>query len=294
VLATDDRDQLLALNADIALYMASVESHPQECVADIVALLSSGTDVITTGSTLIDTYAVDPERGRAIDAACQRGQSSFLGVGLFPGFWGETIAPVLSRLSSRCTEIVVRESLSYAGYPSAEMMRDVMGYGHHPDSEVPLLSDLDRAGAAFIGTAFVIAKALRAEIVSAQPFRETAVTDEDIHVASGVIAAGTVAAMRLGVRADCGPFTIVVEHVTWMSPDVVPEWSRAEGYEIRFEGAPSMRCSLELGTAGEDHTEMGCLATAMHAVHAIPVVRQASPGVLDLADIRGFAGDVHE
>jgi hypothetical protein len=30
---------------------------------------------------------------------------------------------------------------------------------------------------------------------------------------------------------------------------------------------------------------MGCLATAMHAVHAIPAVRQAPSGVFDLADL---------
>jgi hypothetical protein len=96
--------------------------------------------------------------------------------------------------------------------------------------------------------------------------------------------------MKLGVRADCGPVTIVVEHVTWMGPDVKPEWSRSEGYEIEFGGAPTLRCNLVLGTNGEDHTEMGCLATAMHAVHAIPAVRAAQPGVLDLADVPPFVG----
>ena len=39
-----------------------------------------------------------------------------------------------------------------------------------------------------------------------------------------------------------------------------------------------------------DHTAMGCLATAMHAVHAIPVVRGAPAGILDLADVPGFVG----
>lgn len=290
VLATDSRDDVLAVGADVALYMGSVEKHPEECLADVVALLDAGTDVIATGSSFIDTCAADPARGRAIEAACRRGGTSFLGVGLFPGFWGEAIAPVLSRLSYRCSELVVRESLSYAGYPSRELMVDVMGYGQAPDSEAPILSDPGRAGAAFVGTASVIAKALGASIVTTRPYRETAVTDTELHVACGVIPAGTVGAMKLGVLADCGPFTIVVEHVTWMSPDVRPEWSRTEGYELEFDGAPTMRCNLVLGTQGEDHTELGCLATAMHAVHAIPVVRAAPPGVFDLADIAGFVG----
>jgi hypothetical protein len=289
ILATDNKDDLLALGADVALYMAS-EKHPDECVADVIDLLASGTNVITTSSSFIDTHAVDPERGRAVDAACRRGSSSFLGVGLFPGFWGEAIAPILSRLSYRCNQIIVRESLSYAGYPSRQTLFDVMGYGQAPESDAPLLSDPDRAGAAFLGTASVIAKALGAELLDAQPYRETAVTDKDIHVAAGVIRAGTVGAMKLGVRADCGSFAVVVEHVTWMSPDVAPDWAGAEGYEIEFGGAPTLRCHLVLGTHGEDHTEQGCLATAMHAIHAIPVVKHAPPGVLDLADVPGFVG----
>jgi hypothetical protein len=118
VLATDSKEHVLGLEADVVLYMGSVEKYPDGCFADVVDLLASGIDVIATGSSFIDARAFDPERGRSLEAACEEGSSTFLGVGLFPGFWGEVLAPVLSRLSSECDQIVVRESLSYAGYPS--------------------------------------------------------------------------------------------------------------------------------------------------------------------------------
>jgi hypothetical protein len=288
--AVDSMEDVLGLGADVVLYMGSVEKHPEGCFAEVVELLESGADVIATGSSFIDVRAFAPEQARAIAAACATGASTVLGLGLFPGFWGEVIAPVLSRLSLRCEHVVVRESLSYAGYPSREMMFDVMGYGSVPAADDAAPSDLDRAGYAFVSTATIIAKALGLDVVSAEPFREVAVTDTALQVAAGTIPAGTVGAMKLGIRADCGPVTIVVEHVTWMGPHVAPAWSRREGYEIELDGAPTLRCNLVLGTQGEDHTEMGCLATAMHAVHAIPVVRAAPPGVLDLADVAGFAG----
>jgi len=290
VIATDDNDAVLDLGPDLVLYMGSVEKYREECIADVMALLTAGIDVIATGSSFIDIRAFDPEAGRAIEAACASGSSTFLGLGLFPGFWGEALVPALSRLSFRCDRIVVRESLSYEGYPSREMMFDVMGYGRAPDSDEAMLSDISRAGYAFISTAVIVAKALGLEVDSVEPFREVVVTDTDLQVAAGLIAAGTVGAMKLGIRADCGPVAVLVEHVTWMGPGVAPEWSQREGYEIEFDGAPTLRCNLVLGTQGEDHTEMGCLATAMHAVHAIPVVRAASPGVLDLADTTGFVG----
>ena len=292
VLATDDSDAVLALEPDVVLYMGRVEHDPDGCFADVALLLANGIDVVATGSSFIDVHAFDPVRAEAIDAACAKGSSTFLGVGLYPGFWGEAVAPLLSRLSFQCDAIVVRESLSYAGYPGRQLLFDTMGYGHAPDSDIPLLADPSRAGNAFLCTVKIIAKALGLEVGAVEPYREVAVTDRDLDVACGRIEAGTVGAMKLGVRATCGPTTISVEHVTWMAPDVEPAWSTSEGYEIEFDGAPTLRCNLLLGTKGEDHSEMGCLATAMHAVHAVPVVHAAPPGVLDLADVPDFRGSV--
>ena len=290
VLATDDNARLVRTRPDVVLYMGAVENHPEECFDDVTNLLLAGIDVIATGSSFIDVNAFDPARAKEIDAACRRGGATFLGVGIFPGFWGEAVAPLLARLSSGCSRITVRESLSYASYPSREMLVDVMGYGQPPQSTAPLLSDPARAGSAFIATANVLARALNLKVVAAEPFRETAVTRSSLNVAAGEIAAGTVAAMKLGVRADCGPVTIVVEHVTWLDDEVVHEWSTGEGYEIEFDGAPTLRCNLVLGTSGEDRTEMGCLATAMHAVHAIEFVTAAPPGIVDLAETASITG----
>ena len=290
VLATDDNARLVRTRPDVVLYMGAVEKHPEECFDDVTNLLLAGIDVIATGSSFIDVNAFDPARAKEIDAACRRGGATFLGVGIFPGFWGEAVAPLLARLSSGCSRITVRESLSYAGYPSREMLVDVMGYGQPPQSTAALLSDPARAGSAFIATASVLARALNLKVVAVEPFRETAVTRSRLNVAVGEIAAGTVAAMKLGVRADCGPVTIVVEHVTWLDDEVVPEWSTGEGYEIEINGAPTMRCNLVLGTSGEDRAEMGCLATAMHAVHAIEFVTAAPPGIVDLAETASITG----
>jgi hypothetical protein len=289
VRATDSREDALAIDADVVLYMGRVETNKDECFRDVIDLLAAGRDVITTGSSFIDPRAFAPEYMADMEAACAAGKSRFLGVGLFPGFWGESIAPVLSRLSLRHGQITVRESLSYAGYASKALIFQTMGYGQPPDATM-LGLDPARAAAAFRGTATVLAKSLGLEVRAIEGFREIAVTDAELHVAAGVIPAGTVGAMKLGLRAACGPVKIVVEHVTWMGPQVAPEWSQREGYEIELDGAPTLRCGLVLGIQGEDHTHMGCLATATHAVHAIPAVRAAPPGVLDLADLPSFTG----
>jgi hypothetical protein len=289
VRATTDSDEILAMDADVVLYMGNVEGNRDACFADVAALLASGKNVVTTGSSFIDPRAFDPEFGDQLDAACATGRSSFLGVGLFPGFWGESVAPLLARLSFRRGNLAVRETLSYASYPSREMIFESMGYGFTPDDPTPMLSDPSHVRGGFIGTVTVLAKAIGMTVESATPFRDTAVTQRRLEIAAGVIEPGTVAAMRIGIRADCGPVELVVEHVTRVDPDVAPDWPRSERYELEFEGEPSLRCRLVLGIQGEEHALMGCRATAMHAVHAIPAVIGAPPGLFDLADFTDFA-----
>lgn len=285
VTTTSDPDEVVALDADVVVYMASVERNKETCFADVTRLLASGKNVVATGSSFIDPVRFDPELGAGLADAAVKGGSSFLGLGLFPGFWGESIAPMLAKLSFRHGRVSVRESLSYAGYPSHELMFNMMGYGFAPDDPTPVLSDPARVGGGFIGSVHVIAKALGVEVHSRQSFRDVAVTDKRLEVASGVIEPGTVAAMRIGIKADCGPIELLVEHVTFMDHDVAPDWPKDECYEIEFDGEPTMRCRLVLGTNGEDHSAMGCRATAMHAVHSIPAVLAAAPGLLDLADL---------
>jgi hypothetical protein len=92
------------------------------------------------------------------------------------------------------------------------------------------------------------------------------------------------------VVAECGDTTLSVEHLTRMADDLAPDWPSEEGYEIVFEGEPNMRCHLVLGQSDEDHAAQGCLATAMHAINAIPAVLAASPGLHDLSTIAPFVG----
>jgi hypothetical protein len=165
---------------------------------------------------------------------------------------------------------------------------NAMGFGHAPDDTTPLLSNTDYAASAWIGSATVLAQALGLEIRSVEGFREVATTPRTLTVAAGEIPAGTVGAMRFGVSVDCGETTMSVEHLTRMADDLAPDWPSDIGYQLTFEGEPNMRLHLVIGSDGEDHAAQGCLATAMHAVNAIPAVVAAEPGLYDLSRIAPF------
>lgn len=288
ITATDDRDALINADADVVLYMGKVETDTAGCFADVCDLLSSGKNVVATGSRFVHPRSLDASLADGIETACRAGNSSFLGLGLFPGFVGESLAPVLSRLTQRTDRITVREVLNYATYASHDLIFNAMGFGHAPDDTAPLLTNTDYAASAWIGSATVLTQALGLEIRSVEGYREVATTPRDLVVAAGEIPAGTVGAMRFGVVVDCGTTTLAVEHLTRMADDLAPDWPTEIGYEVTFDGEPNMRFHLVIGSRDEDHAEQGCLATAMHAINAIPAIVAAAPGLYDLSTIAPF------
>lgn len=289
VQTTDDRAAVIRADADVVLYMGKVETDTPGCFRDVCDLLASGKNVVATGSRFIHPRSLDAGLADGIESACQAGSSSFLGLGLYPGFIGESLAPVLARLTQRADRINVREVLNYSTYASHDLIFNAMGFGFVPEDNTPLLTNTDYAASAWIGSASVLAQALGLEVRSVEGYREVATTPRALTVAAGEIPAGTVGAMRFGVVADCGATTLSVEHLTRMADDLAPQWPTEIGYEVTFEGEPNMRFHLVIGAHGEDHAEQGCLATAMHAVNAIPAVLAAEPGLYDVHTIGPFS-----
>ena len=286
--ATDDRDALLATDADVVLYMGKVETDTPGCFADVCDLLASGKNVITTGSRFVHPRSLDATLADAIETACKTGQSTFLGLGLYPGFVGESLAPILSRITAHAGRIDVREVLDDSTYASHDLIFNAMGFGFPPEDTTPLLTNTEYAASAWIGSATVLAQALGLHIRGVEGYREVATTPRTLQVAAGEIPAGTVGAMRFGVVADCGEVTLAVEHLTRMADDLAPDWPTEIGYEVSFSGEPNLRFHLVIGSHDEDHAQQGCLATAMHAINAIPAVMAADPGMYDLSTIKPF------
>src|SRR5690349_5998249 len=285
---TADRHEVISTDADVVLYMGKVETDTPGCFADVCDLLASGKNVVATGSRFIHPRSLHESLADDIEKACRTGRSSFLGLGLYPGFVGESLGPVLSRLTQKTNRISVREVLNYSTYASHDLIFNAMGFGHAPDDTSPLLSNTDYAASAWIGSATVLAQSLGLEIRSVQGFREVKTTPRALTVAAGQIPAGTVAAMRFGVEVDCGATVLAVEHLTRMADDLAPEWPTDIGYEVSFDGEPNLRCHLVIGSHDEDHSKQGCLATAMHAINAIPMVVAADPGLYDISTIAPF------
>ncbi|MGH3955945.1 MAG: NAD(P)H-dependent amine dehydrogenase family protein [Mycobacterium sp.] len=291
VIATDDRDQITALDADCVLYMPQGEMNRTGALDDICMLLASGKNVISTAVTgLIYPASMGQGVVDRLESACAAGQSSFHATGIEPGWAAEVLPLTMSGLFQRVDSLTVQELLDYTTYDSAVMLFDIMGFGKEPDEPVPM-ADAALAGPTFRAPLMLLADGLGATIDDLVYDRQVALAANAFDVKAGRIEAGTVSAQRFGLTAIVGGRpALTVEHITRLGDDQAPDWPTGRGWKVTVEGRPSMVLESRIATHGEDETDQGCLGTAMHAVHAIAAVCAAAPGIRTFLDLPTIIG----
>ena len=289
VIATNDAESLMALEADCVCYTAATDYRSTEAIDDMCRLLASGKNVVTSSFVpLIYPWQVVPAFAEQLERACQQGKSSFYCSGIDPGFSPDALPITLSSLCERIDSIRAQEIFNYATYDQPQTLFEVMGFGKPPGTPVPLLlpGALSMAWGASVR---MVADALGVQLDGIEQRHEVEVAPEDFQISCGTIAKGTVAALRFEVLGMVrGEPRIAVEHVTRLRDDLAPHWPQGVGpgtYRVTIEGMPSLRCDLQVGFHSADHNIDGCVATAMRLVNAIPAVCGASPGVKSFLDL---------
>jgi 4-hydroxy-tetrahydrodipicolinate reductase len=164
-------------------------------------------------------------------------------------------------------------------------MFEIMGFGKQDPAQSLLLSPGSTA-LAWGPVLHLVASAIGLQVDEVVETHEVLRADDELTIASGTIAPGTISGMRFEIIGMVGgERRIVVEHVTRLRDDDAPHWPQGAGYRILIEGEPHVRIDLELSSDVGDHNHAGCLATAMHVVNAIPHVVDADPGVLTFLDL---------
>lgn len=286
VSTTTDKESVLALDADLVLHAASKAGAVDTNVDDIVALLSSGKNVITTTSyTHLPSYGSDV--AEQIAAACRIGKSRFFAAGEHPGFVFERLATSITALSQRVDCITVQEFVDCSGISEPAMLVDLMGMGKHPDEisvKSPMFQAVSRQYEQALGGA---ADVLGLSIDSIERSIDTATCDHDVVLRTAIIKAGTVAGQMLGWTAYRQGKPVLVAEEYWSVTSHIPKWDlRIAGQflvRVIVAGVPAMQLDLQIGNgavSGLANVSEGQLAVAMTAVRAIPDVVAASPGTV--------------
>jgi 2,4-diaminopentanoate dehydrogenase len=135
VTATKDRDSLIGGGTDVVVYAAAANLRPAEAVADMVALLRAGKDVVSCSlPPLVFPDAVDDVFSAPLREAALAGQASFFTTGIDTGFANTVLPLVLSSVSRSVTSVTVTEMFNYATYLDAEAVYEILGFGKPPDA----------------------------------------------------------------------------------------------------------------------------------------------------------------
>jgi 2,4-diaminopentanoate dehydrogenase len=294
VLATNDADALLALDADCVCYTATADLRPTEAIADMARILRSGKNVVSSSVVpLIYPPHVDPEMRRPLEEACAEGGVSCFTSGIEPGWANDLLPFVLTGTCEYIDSVRVMEVVNYATYAQPQVLFETMGFGKSLDA-TPLLLLPGVLSFAWGGVVKVIAAGLGVEIEELREVHERQPAPDRIDLGFGVVEAGTTAAMRFELQGIVnGEPKIIVEHVTRLADELAPEWPQPaghSGYRVIVTGNPSYTCDVQMMGNDGDHNTAGLVGTAARLVNAIPAVCAAPPGLLSVLDLPLITG----
>ncbi len=284
VVTTNDLDLLLALRPDCVVYNPKCPN-----VSDLVQILESGVNVVTTAA-FITGDALVPDDRRQLADACQRGQSSLFGTGMNPGM-ANLLGIVSAGICDRVDSITITESVDSTGYDSPETELPV-GFARPIDD--PGLPAMTEAGTKVFGDAVrLVADALGLELDSVRCEAEYAQTTEDLDLGSWSIPAGCVAGVAVSWQGIHDGRAVVKLDARWRKGQhLEPDWRVEQGYLVDIQGQPCVRTKLEVYPAADfvaksfaDYMVLGMIMTALPAINAIPHVCRARPGIVTYLDL---------
>ncbi len=288
VLATNDADALLALDADCVSYTATADLRPMEAITDISAILRSGKNVVSSSVVAaIWPMHLDPPMRTPWEEACIEGGVSCFTSGIDPGWANDALPLLLAGTCEDVEQLRVMEIVNYKHYEQPTVLFETMGFSKPLDA-TPLLLLPGVLSFAWGGVVKVLAAGLGIEIDELVEIHERRPAPETIDLGFGIVEKGTTAALRFEVQGVVnGEPRIIVEHVTRLDDALCPDWPQpvgAGGYRVVVTGTPSYQCDVQM-TARPGQGDPGVIGTAGRIVNAIPAVCAAPPGLLSVLDL---------
>jgi 2,4-diaminopentanoate dehydrogenase len=290
VLAINDLEAFLAIDADCVTYMATDAGRAfDDVVEQLCAILGSGKNVVTT---TLGELVYPPLLAKAplakLEAACQAGGSSLLAAGIAPGFAMDVLPVQLATLCKGPTKVVVSERILCGTY-SVPGFFTMLGFGTTPDGNAQAYQP--GTGAAMFGSPIrLMAHGLGWTLDEVRDRKDVAVARHDFSCPAGDVAAGTIISVRIVTEGVIdGEPRLVISEAWTLTDDVVDDWDPRPTADcpprltrITIDGTPSVSVDLAL----DGSPLPGADATAARVVNAVGAVCAAEPGVhgaLDLA-----------
>jgi hypothetical protein len=281
VRATTERAVIHELGADCVLYMPRALE-----LDDVVSLLESGTNIVTTRGELFRRgHRLGDEGRERVRAACARGKSSIYATGSSPGFITDALPLALLSMQRHVDALEIEEYANLSRRDSPELLFELMGFGRSVDSFEPARSSylLGEFGPPLADLAD--AATLRVDEWTATG--EVAAARQDTSIVAGELAAGSIAAQRTVIVGRSEGVDVIRFTPTWYcTTDVEPAWDlRPTGWRVRVRGDAPFDVELPFPIPLDELGAFTPAYTANRPVNAIPYVCAAAPGILSTQDL---------
>ena len=253
---------------------------------DLVALLESGTNVVTTCAGLFDRGSrLGEERRSRVLEACALGGTSVYATGSSPGFITDALPFALLSLQRRVDAVEIDEFADLSRRDSPHLLFEQMKFGRPLDS-----FDASRSShllAAFAPSLGELAAAAARPVDAWTCASEVAAARRATSIVAGELAAGSVGAQRTTIVGQSGGADVVRFTASWYcTADVEPAWDlRSTGWRVRVRGDAPLDVELAFPIPLDDLGSFTPAYTANRPVNAIPYVCRAAPGILSTLDL---------
>jgi 2,4-diaminopentanoate dehydrogenase len=284
VLATDDVDRILALDADVVIHAARIVPPYGAHDADILRLLASGKNVISINGYSDPAHWADG-RSVALEAACRKGGATLLGAGLNPGFAAEQLAVVATGVCTAIDHVEVVESVACHPVRNPEYVFKALGFGADPATTDPNRPDFGPA--ASLNGMYTEVLAAMAEHLGMRLQRVTTehrayAATRDLQIAAGTILRGRIGHFNWRWRGFVDERPRLTMSIHWYMETAHLDDPQPPLWRIHIAGQPGVKIAVELEKRAGDTSPTSAeqIAVAGTVVNAIPLVCAAPPGVL--------------
>ena len=281
VLATRSREEILALDADLVIHTARLQVPYETHDDDIIALLRSGKNVITTAGNHYP-QAHGAERARRFDDACREGNSTLYGVGMNPGFLLERMVLGLTGLCVELESVEVEELLDASTMPDPDFVFNVMGMGGEM-GEVDLFSGaLPHLYDQLYGEAIqFFGDRTGVTFDRIESDHRVLPAERDLVGSAGTITKGTIAATEWRWHGIVDGARFVTLSVIWTMDPTMATYRGRDHWSIEIHGKPDLHLTLNMSDPKNSiyKTKAGQYITAGPVMNAIDDVVAAPAGI---------------
>lgn len=281
IFTTNIVDDILATDADVVLHMPRITLPYDALVDDVVRLLRSGKNVVSTAGFHWPAAQGASYAGR-LQEACLSGGSTLAGVGVNPGLIVERLALAATAMCADLEKIDIREMVDASAMASPEFVFGLMGLGTDPAQ-----SDIREGPLAALYTAlfsevlYFSAYSMGTQVERIQADHELTLSPADMVIAAGPIAKNTVAATQWRWNCEMANGVLLSLSILWTADPNLHSNANVGHWTVDITGRPNINMRVDISEADPTAPPARALsdATVAVAIRAIPDVVAAPPGL---------------